>query len=167
MRESSAEIYNYYKMEPNASEIHKNDFLMHDLEPCSVLYSSKMGRVVLVQNRRTKRRYVMKYVYRWKLVKFTEDEKLLKILYTLGRFVGATHQKNMDGFAKYYSLQESSTFVIFMMEFYQSPPLTQVRQPALPHAQEQNPLRTHLQESAHCSRKCTRCPARQQKSPPE
>lgn len=88
MRESSAEIYNYYKLEPNISEIHKNDFLMPDLEPCSVLYASKLGRIVLVQNRRSKRRYVMKYIYRWKLVKFTEDEKLLKILYTLGRFVG-------------------------------------------------------------------------------
>jgi hypothetical protein len=124
MRESSAEIYNYYKVDPNASEIHKNDFLMQELDPFSVLYSSKMGRVVLVQNRRSKRRYVMKYIYRWKLVKFTEDERLLKILYTVSRFVCDTHQKNQEGFAKYYCVQECSTFVIFMMDFYQCAPLT-------------------------------------------
>ena len=98
MRESSSEIYNFYKMEPNVSEIHKNDFLMHDLEPCSVLYSSKMGRVVLVQNKRSKRRYVLKYIYRWKLVKFNEDEKLLKVLYMLARFVGAAHPEKLRQF---------------------------------------------------------------------
>ena len=118
MKDSAGEVFNYFKVAPNVSEIHQNEFVASELEPLSVLYSSKVGRVVLVQNKKSKMRYAFKYIYKWKLVKFSEDEKLLKVVYSLGRLVGYSHQKNRENLVKYYAVQECSTLVVVVMQFY-------------------------------------------------
>lgn len=107
---SATEAVNYFLQ--NKLEGYSNEFNMKDIEPLSVLSASKVGRVILVQNKTTKNKYAVKYMYKWKLVKFNEEERFLEILYKLPR------TKDIDNIAKYYSVQYIPTLVLFYMPFY-------------------------------------------------
>ena len=73
-------------MEPITPQI-KAEYAIGNVVSQSVLHSSKACRIVLVQNKNSKNKMVVKSLYRWNLVDFNEDEKLLKLIYKFSRLV--------------------------------------------------------------------------------
>lgn len=111
------EIYCVW-LEPVTPQI-KGEFSISNIVPQSVLFVSRTGRIVLAQNKLSKNKMVVKIMYRWKLVTFNEDEKLLKLLYKFSRFVDPLHQKTQcDNVVNYYCSVDSSSLVFIYMKFY-------------------------------------------------
>jgi hypothetical protein len=105
-------------LEPITPQI-KGEFAIANIVPQSVLHVSKLGRIVLVQNKISKNKMVIKCMYRWKLVAFNEEEKLLKVLYKFSRFVtGDLHKAQSDNIANYYCTVDSTSLVFMYMKFY-------------------------------------------------
>lgn len=77
-------------LEPVTPQV-RGEFAIGNIVPQSVIYASKVGRIVLVQNKLSKNKMVIKSMYRWRLVAFNEDEKLLKVIYKFSRFVAGVY----------------------------------------------------------------------------
>lgn len=90
----------------------KAEFSITNLVPIAVLSAGKCGRIVLVQNKISKNKMVAKAMYRWKLVNFSDDEKLLKVLFKFRRF------NQWDNIVNYYCCIDSSSIVMIYMKFY-------------------------------------------------
>jgi serum/glucocorticoid-regulated kinase 2 len=89
VHKTGTEVFNMMTAFPSPGD-NPSEFDVKMIEPILVLSSSKIGRVLLVQNKQTKNKYALKYFYRWKLVKFGEDEKLLALIHKLNRYVGCS-----------------------------------------------------------------------------
>ena len=86
LQKTGIQVFNQALAFPTPGD-NPSEFDAKMIEPILVLHSSKIGRVLLVQNKQTKNKYALKYFYRWKLVKYGEEEKLLKVLHRLAQYV--------------------------------------------------------------------------------
>lgn len=100
-------------LEPIVPDL-KNEFSIANILPVHVLHQSKTGRVLLVHSKASKSKYALKYMYKWKLAKFGEEEGFLSMLHRFSRM------NLIDNVVKYYCAVDSSTLVFFYMQFYQS-----------------------------------------------
>lgn len=93
-------------------QLQRSEYSIANIVAINVLSASKAGRVVLVQSRATKNKFALKYWYRWKLAKFCEDEKFLKLMDILARY------SQMDNVVKYLCIVDSNSLVFLYMPFY-------------------------------------------------
>lgn len=94
LNKTGIEVFNSALVFPSPGD-NPSEFDAKMIEPILVLSSSKIGRVLLVQNKQTKNKYALKYFYRWKIAKYGEEEKLMKVFYKLNKYVGLqlTHRR--------------------------------------------------------------------------
>jgi serum/glucocorticoid-regulated kinase 2 len=91
----------------------KQEFSVQNILPLNVLNVSKVGRVLLVKSKNTGNTFALKYLYRWKLVNFNDEDDYLKIISRLSRL------KNYDNVVKYKCVIDSSSLLLIYMEYYQ------------------------------------------------
>lgn len=85
------EIYSAW-LDPITPQI-KSEYAISNIASQSVLHRSKVCRIVLVQNKFSKNKFVAKSLYRWKLVSFKEEEKLLALIFKFSKLVKVSYRR--------------------------------------------------------------------------